>query len=97
MTITEGGEGGLVFGLSLTKCLENERTRTREAAEKAAAAAAAAAATTAALGGSGGSGGEESGEPASRKSSHASFSSLLEGAKQVGRSGWTRIEQKEER
>ncbi|KAK4290133.1 hypothetical protein Pmani_036952 [Petrolisthes manimaculis] len=78
----EGSEGGLVFGLPLTKCLENERTRTREAAEKAAAAAAAAAATTAALGGSGGSGGEESGEPASRKSSHASFSSLLEGAKQ---------------
>ncbi|XP_071545387.1 uncharacterized protein RhoGAP102A isoform X2 [Panulirus ornatus] len=77
----DGVEGGLVFGLSLTKCLEIERSRSREAAERAAAAAAAAAATSAAMCAS------EEGEPSlSRKSSHAgshaSFSSLIEGTKQ---------------
>lgn len=72
---------GQVFGLSLSKCLENERSRIREAAERAAAAAAAAAATPVS------SVGEDGDAPLSRKSSHAgsqaSFSSLIEGTKQV--------------
>ncbi|KAK7070094.1 Rho GTPase-activating protein 6, partial [Halocaridina rubra] len=79
----EGVNSGLVFGLSLTKCLENERSRSREAAERAAVAAAAAAAAAAT---SASSGTEETDPPLSRKSSHAgsqaSFSSLIEGTKQ---------------
>ncbi|XP_068219556.1 uncharacterized protein RhoGAP102A isoform X2 [Palaemon carinicauda] len=80
---TKGVNCGLVFGLSLTQCLENERSRSREAAEKAVAAAAATAAAAAA---SASSGTEETDPPLSRKSSHAgsqaSFSSLIEGTKQ---------------
>ncbi|XP_063611958.1 uncharacterized protein LOC134785525 [Penaeus indicus] len=76
----DGVASGQVFGLSLTKCLENERSRIREAAERAAAAAAAAAATPVS------SAGEDGDAPLSRKSSHAgsqaSFSSLIEGTKQ---------------
>nr|XP_045599838.1 uncharacterized protein LOC123759068 isoform X3 [Procambarus clarkii] len=78
----DGVEGGMVFGLPLAKCLENERSRSREAAERATAAAIAAAATSAAMGIQ-----AEEVEPSfsrktSRAGSHASFSSLIEGAKQ---------------
>ncbi|KAG0712364.1 Rho GTPase-activating protein 6 [Chionoecetes opilio] len=77
--VRDGMEGGQVFGLALSKCLENERTRNREAAEKAALAMAAAATTT--------QGGDGETRPLSRKSSqggsHASFSSLNEATKQL--------------
>lgn len=83
---SDGVASGQVFGLSLSKCLENERSRIREAAERAAAAAAAAAATPVS------SVGEDGDAPLSRKSSHAgsqaSFSSLIEGTKQVRSLVW---------
>ncbi|XP_076060802.1 uncharacterized protein LOC143036847 isoform X2 [Oratosquilla oratoria] len=83
--------GGLVFGLSLGKCIENERSRSREATERAAAAAAAAVAAASATPPS--TAPWPSSVPTgemdlvlSRKSSHggshASFSSLIEGTKQ---------------
>lgn len=72
-----GTSGGFVFGLSLNKCLENERIRQREAAERDALALAAASTPS----------GEDGEGSLSRKSSqagsHASFTSFLEGAKQV--------------
>ena len=69
--------GGLVFGIPLVKCLENERLRQREAAEREAIALAAAGTPS----------GEYGDGSLSRKSSqagsHASFTSLFEGTKQV--------------
>lgn len=83
-TVSEAASGsgsGQVFGLALSKCLENERTRHQQAVELNAAVAASVA------GNSAGDGPEEPQGALSRKSSHtgshASFSSLAEGAKQV--------------
>lgn len=94
-SITNNSAGGQVFGLPLSKCLENERFRMLQQAELSAAVAETAAATVAAAAAVAGDdiletaciGAGASGVCYSRKSSRTgsrtSFCSLAEGAKQV--------------
>ena len=74
-----GAGSGQVFGLSLLKCLENERMRQQQTADLSAVVTASLDAATVI--------GDENDVRLSRKSSrtgsHASFCSLTEGAKQV--------------